>query len=451
MACTAQDDGPGKFLKKGTTIISATPFAFILGSLHRKERCDYCFKSGKISRCSGCQYVYYCSKTCQKRGWSIHKVECPNIKRVHPRIVPDAARLMARIIIKLFQMGKNERGYYTATKYRVFNNLMTHAEDIKKNVKKMEHFTSLSMVLFEFLPQEIIPEPKKLLEIFGRMSVNSFNILDTDMTSLGVGIYLGPSILDHSCKPNATAIFEGTKLLIRTLCDLESLDWSKIFITYIDLLKDTKTRREELKQSYFFLCECERCNSPETIEIAAACPNKKCTNPCLPSLNECNKCGEKLTDDFIDKFNKVCELSLYQLDKMQSMAYLDASRMCLDKQEGIVHPYNLLAVRTLENAVAAAVDLDRWEEAEVYATKLIPKYLYYYGDSHPMTAQMYFSWGKLLSLQNKGLQALEVVTKAARMIELTFGPNHSKVKYEVKPVLDQLVAEYHLSMQAISK
>lgn len=44
MACTAQDDGPGKFLKKGTTIISATPFAFILGSLHRKERCDYCFK-----------------------------------------------------------------------------------------------------------------------------------------------------------------------------------------------------------------------------------------------------------------------------------------------------------------------------------------------------------------------------------------------------------------------
>lgn len=94
----------------------------------------------------------------------------------------------------------------------------------------MEHFTSLSMVLFEFLPQEIIPEPKKLLEIFGRMSVNSFNILDTDMTSLGVGIYLGPSILDHSCKPNATAIFEGTKLLIRTLCDLESLDWSKVII-----------------------------------------------------------------------------------------------------------------------------------------------------------------------------------------------------------------------------
>ncbi|CAD6236997.1 GSCOCG00002095001-RA-CDS [Cotesia congregata] len=349
--------------------------------------------------------------------------------------------MLARIIIKLNQGAKNERGYYTDTKYRTFNDLMSR--NIKKNIKKMEHFTSLSMVLLEFLPKEIIPEPRELLRIFGRMSVNSFNILDTDMTSLGVGIYLGPSILDHSCKPNATAIFEGTKLLIRTLCDLESLDWSKIFITYIDLLKDTKTRREELNQSYFFWCECERCNTPETIEISAACPNKKCTNPCSPMLENCDKCGEKITDEFVDKFNEVCELSLYQLDQMQSTAY--ASRMCLEKQDGVVHPYNLVAVRTLENAVAAAVDLERWKEAEIYASKLIPKYLYYYGNSHPMTAQMYFSWGKLLSLQKKGLQALEVVTKAARIIEQTFGANHSKVKDEVKPVLDQLVAEYRIT------
>lgn len=49
--------------------------------------------------------------------------------------------------------------------------------------------------------------------------------------------------------------------------------------------------------------------------------------------------------------------------------------MCLEKQDGVVHPYNLIAVRTLENAVAAAVDLERWKEAEIYASKLIPKYL----------------------------------------------------------------------------
>ncbi|XP_034935410.1 histone-lysine N-methyltransferase SMYD3 isoform X2 [Chelonus insularis] len=432
-------------IKKGTTIITAEPFTFVLSSQHRTERCDYCFQSGKISRCSGCQYVYYCSKNCQRRGWITHKVECPNIKRVQPRIIPDAGRMMARIIIKLHQGGADERGYYTPTKYRTFYDLMSHVSNIKEDVSKMEHFTSLSMVLLEFLPKDMLPEPKELLEIFGRMSVNSFHILDTDLTSLGVGIYLGPSIIDHSCKPNATAIFEGTTLIIRTLCDLPTLDWTKVHITYIDLLKDTKTRRAELQQSYFFWCDCERCNSPETMEISAACPNKTCMNPCSSTDTNCSKCGEKFPDDFRDEFDRVCELSVYQLERMANIAYLDASRMCLERQQGILHPYNLLVVRMLEMAVAAAIDLDRWDEAEVFAAQLVSRYLFYYGETHPMTGQMYFSWGKLLSLQMKGVQALEVVTKAAQIIKVAFGENHSKMRTEVKPLLDQLMAEYHMS------
>lgn len=90
------------------------------------------------------------------------------------------------------------------------------------------------MILIEFLPKDMLPDIKELLGIFGRMSVNSFNILDTDMTSLGVGIYLGPSVIDHSCKPNAIAVFEGTKIIITTLCDLPSIDWSKVCI-YVGL------------------------------------------------------------------------------------------------------------------------------------------------------------------------------------------------------------------------
>lgn len=92
----------------------------------------------------------------------------------------------------------------------------------------MKHFTSLSIVLFEFLPKNVMPHPKELLEIFGRLTINSFHILDTDMTSLGVGLYLGPSIIDHSCKPNASATFEGTTIIIKSLCDLPALDWSKV-------------------------------------------------------------------------------------------------------------------------------------------------------------------------------------------------------------------------------
>lgn len=48
------------------------------------------------------------------------------------------------------------------------------------------------------------------------------------MNSIGTGIYLGVSVTDHSCKPNAVATFDGTTLYIRTIEDLPSIDWSKV-------------------------------------------------------------------------------------------------------------------------------------------------------------------------------------------------------------------------------
>lgn len=81
-------------------------------------------------------------------------------------------------------------------------------------------------------------------------------------------------------------------------------------------------RRAELERAYYFFCDCERCNAPETIEISAACPNKKCTYPRMPAdvNNNCIKCGTIFPDSFQEKFNQVTELSIYHLDKMAHTA-----------------------------------------------------------------------------------------------------------------------------------
>lgn len=60
------------------------------------------------------------------------------------------------------------------------------------------------------------------------MCVNGFTILDSEMTSIGTGIYLGASIIDHSCKPNALAVFEGTTIYIRTTEVLPVFNWSQV-------------------------------------------------------------------------------------------------------------------------------------------------------------------------------------------------------------------------------
>lgn len=79
------------------------------------------------------------------------------------------------------------------------------------------------------------------------------------MNSIATGIYLAVSIVDHNCVPNAVATFEKRKLYIRLLEDIPSFDWSKVFISYIDLINTRDDRRKELKAQYYFLCTCSRC------------------------------------------------------------------------------------------------------------------------------------------------------------------------------------------------
>ncbi|XP_011704687.1 PREDICTED: histone-lysine N-methyltransferase SMYD3 isoform X2 [Wasmannia auropunctata] len=428
-------------VKRGTTILTGKPFVFTLNSKHRITRCDNCLKSGKLSKCSGCQYVYYCDRNCQKESWPTHKAECARLKKVLPRVLPDAARLMARIILKLNQGGADEVGYYTENNSRKFKDLMSHYSDIKVDAKRMEHFTTLCGVLFQFLDETHLPNIAELMGIYGRMCTNSFNILDLDMNTIGVGIYLGASVIDHSCKPNAVVVFEGTTVIVRTLMDLPSLDWSQIRISYIDLLSSNNNRREELRSSYYFWCDCERCKKEEPMAEAAACPNSSCDSPCSIEADECEKCGEKMSVEFKETFREVVDFTIHHLEKMKTMAYLDVSKICLKKQKGVMYKFNIQHVRTLEMAHIAAMNLKCWEDAEFYGKELMPGYLLYYGEIHPLTGLLYLTTGKIQLHLGKPKEALRALNKANTVLMITHGDKHSLVKEELRPLLYQAVME----------
>ncbi|KAL5255906.1 hypothetical protein ACHWQZ_G011205 [Mnemiopsis leidyi] len=42
--------------------------------------CGYCGGSGKLSKCSGCLSVKYCSRACQSHDWKIHKPTCKELQ-----------------------------------------------------------------------------------------------------------------------------------------------------------------------------------------------------------------------------------------------------------------------------------------------------------------------------------------------------------------------------------
>jgi SET and MYND domain-containing protein len=81
--------------------------------------------------------------------------------------------------------------------------------------------------------------------------------MSLDYLPIGIGLYLEASVLDHSCRPNATIVFEGKKLLVRPI--RETKNDEKITISYTNLLHPTETRKTSLREQYYFECVCEAC------------------------------------------------------------------------------------------------------------------------------------------------------------------------------------------------
>lgn len=111
------------------------------------------------------------------------------------------------------------------------------------------------------------------------MCINSFSILNGEMQTIGTGVYLAPSIVDHSCAPNAVVTFDGFKLRLRLIQELPTLDWNSVRISYIELMSSNHDRRKELKDRYYFDCDCRRCHTDDVDRhhYASKCPS--CNDP----------------------------------------------------------------------------------------------------------------------------------------------------------------------------
>lgn len=48
------------------------------------------------------------------------------------------------------------------------------------------------------------------------------------MNSVGTGIYPNASVIDHSCCPNATTVFDGSTLHVRSVEDIPDFHMNKV-------------------------------------------------------------------------------------------------------------------------------------------------------------------------------------------------------------------------------
>ncbi|KAJ8321457.1 hypothetical protein KUTeg_000991 [Tegillarca granosa] len=274
---------------KGILVFSEEPYTCVLQQSLRGLRCDSCFEIAEnLKKCTACNVLRYCNVKCQKSDWITHKTECKCLRQVSPSIPLDSVRLMLRIIIKKQNRGEGSSLIYSHVcidqnhvegSSLIYSHVcidQNHVEDVKEienDEERREQFTKIVYTL-QKLTQSIfnLPTTTELLEVFGKMVINSFTICDGEMQSIGVGVYLGGSNLDHSCNPNAAITFTGKTLQLRTLEPVRDLLPSELRISYIDLMSVTSDRKKQLQQQYYFDCDCSRCSDRELYSPS----NKRC-------------------------------------------------------------------------------------------------------------------------------------------------------------------------------
>ena len=474
-------------MKAGNLLHTSEPYAHQILASQRSKRCEECFQSvtrtmstmaaltsgtsgsdnsqavesPTLRRCTACKVVHYCSVECQKKAWTFHKLECKSFRRVCPKIPTESVLLLLRLLQRQKRGDHKKVSEEIFGKKRTFTDLVDHVEAIKQDERRLGEFIRITQTLKAFVGDAFpLPPPDELLETFGRMVVNTFTVCDGEMMAVGVGLYLGPSALDHSCRPNAVVTMEGTKLSLRNIIDVD-LKSQQICISYSDQLGLTRDRQAELSSQYYFTCDCVMCTDKDMDALmqSVKCPELNCRGALLRQTEKatyhCTHCETSFPNgsDAIVRYLalvKKSQSTLNQLKGMreegQSKEMLATAQDLLIEQDGILHEMNVFHVKALDKAMDAAIDTGNWKDALDYGLATLEAYKHYYPNCHPNVGVQLMKIGKLQLYLQQLQEAFVSLQQAEHILMNTHGTEHS-LYAELKSLLEQCCEERRVELE----
>ena len=348
------------------------PFSYIVIPKYRKIVCDWCLKmcesEGILKACAKCNWVYYCDQTCQKEAWkSHHKLECKylqnqnmteNLKEIFSTDFHTYQEVFLRLLkttLKLNKNGKEEFFQLPNGKKRYFANLMSNAEELRKQKEQNDMFETYQFMYTDFqiwlgdtLP---IPSFTEFFEIIGKWHTNSTSIVavnfDKPYEAVACGLYLGYSGLDHSCAPNAVWVNHGKVMVVRTIEDVEN--FSDVRITYFDACDKTEERKDYLRENYFFNCKCVKCEDPNSDAKFSSLKCKSCSGWVHESTRICSDCNQTLKLSH-EELTIVKKYKNGTLPKCEPTMTIQEIRSILEEYIKVFHDYHEI-YRTFEKVL----------------------------------------------------------------------------------------------------
>ncbi|XP_024018122.1 histone-lysine N-methyltransferase ASHR1 isoform X2 [Morus notabilis] len=423
-------------------------------------RCDGCFGTTNLKRCSTCQVAWYCGSNCQKEEWKLHRLECDALSKLDKdkrKSVTPSIRLMLRLYLRRKFEAERVIPATAMENYKLVEALVSHMSDIEeKQLVLYAQMANLVNLILQ-LPDINI---KEIAENFSKLACNAHTICDSELRPLGTGLFPVISIINHSCLPNSVLVFEGRSAVVRAVQHIRKD--SEVLISYIETAGSTMTRQKALKEQYLFTCNCLRCiklGQSDDIQESAIlegyqCKNVGCDGFLLRDSDNigfiCQLCGLVRSKEEIKAIaSEIKSWTDKALTSSSSQNYQEAISMYMkieELQRKLCHQFSISLMQTREKLLKLFMELQDWREALAYCRLTIPVYERVYPGFHPLLGLQYYTCGKLEWLLGDTENAVKSLTKAVDILRITHGTTTPFMK-ELFMKLDEARAEasYKLS------
>ena len=280
-----------------------------------------------------------------------------------------------------------------------------------------------------------IPSQDDVMEIYGKMMVNNFKIVNDAIENIGSGMYIGSSVFDSSCARNAHQHFRGKEMIIR--CIAENVNnFSDLRICYLpDLTATTKIRRQKLLEKYYFFCECSNCqdNIKDQVKSSLLCPN--CNKGCSPLVTrKCIECHHVIESSAIEKY-KTLKSQLIQASESCQFGLFDE---IFKNAATVFHPFDVKFMEFL-NIYAANEDQSKNPSRFLEISKMKLCHLYRHIPEFDLSiGSEEIQAAKLCCLLGLLDQAEEHLNRGKNILQVIFGEAHPILNKKWKPIRLQI-------------
>ena len=258
-------DISSKSYSSGDVIVKCYPLVHTVKYEFRGQCCDYCLKfCSQLKRCAKCLKLNYCNTECQRKDWIYHKHECQVLSKYKLlSFEKQGFDYMQRLVLRLYLMAVH-KPQIMKRKYHLHNGLHRTLEEMESHSEDITNTKAFEGIVNYFKLYSIEDYDRDLvLKLYGILQINAFGIDSYDeergISHCASGLYIEGSVFDHCCQPNACASGEGLLLEIRALREISVGE--EITIDYVQNVLPKIQRQTSLKEKYFFICRCFRCES----------------------------------------------------------------------------------------------------------------------------------------------------------------------------------------------